>query len=450
MGERTRELIVLILGDFVCFSLALWFTLLVRYVELPSLERFYIHVEPFVILSSLWVITFYIAGLYDKHTNFLKRRLLSRIVTTQVINIVLAALLFFIIPFGIAPKTNLVIYLFISISLITVWRIYVFDWLSPKVKKNALLLASGEEAHNLVDEINHNSRYSYQFVKVFDNELLQSASNFDDRLLKIIANDQIELVVVNSREPASEAWLPFIFNLSFLQSKFVLIDFHKLYEDTFDKVAMSALHYDWFISYVSQTNNLIYDAVKRLIDVVGAVVLLVPSILLYPFIMLAIKIQDGGPLFYRTERVGQFSKPINIIKFRTMTGQDIGESALSSNLQITKVGKFLRKTRLDELPQLWNILRGDLSFIGPRPEMPALASAYATAIPYYHLRHYIKPGLSGWAQINHLDAPRQGVDIPRTIEKLSYDLHYLRRRSIFLDIEIMLKTIRIIVMRSGT
>src|SRR5690606_34734730 len=106
-------------------------------------------------------------------------------------------------------------------------------------------------------------------------------------------------------------------------------------------------------------------------------------------------------------------------------------------------------TRLDEMPQLWNVLKGDLSFIGPRPEMPALAAVYAEQIPYYTMRHLLKPGLSGWAQIHHLDAPRKGVDVARTIEKLSYDLYYLKQRSLFLDLEIMLKTIRILLMRSG-
>jgi len=213
---------------------------------------------------------------------------------------------------------------------------------------------------------------------------------------------------------------------------------------------MSSLRYDWFIANVSQSQNPVYDFLKRVIDVVGALVLLVPSVLIYPFIILAIKLEDGGTIFYHTERVGQYNKPLKIIKFRTMTGTDEGKEALQSTLRVTKVGRFLRKTRLDELPQIWNVLRGELSFIGPRPEMPALVSAYAESIPYYNMRHFIKPGLSGWAQIKHLDAPRQGVDVPRTIEKLSYDLHYLRYRSFFLDLEIMLKTLRILIMRSGT
>jgi len=114
------------------------------------------------------------------------------------------------------------------------------------------------------------------------------------------------------------------------------------------------------------------------------------------------------------------------------------------------VGIFLRKTRIDELPQLLNVLKGDLSFIGPRPEMPALVEVYEKAVPYYNARHFLKPGLSGWAQINNFDVPRGGVDVERTKVKVSYDLYYLEKRSLLLDIQISLKTIATIVMRTGT
>jgi lipopolysaccharide/colanic/teichoic acid biosynthesis glycosyltransferase len=107
-------------------------------------------------------------------------------------------------------------------------------------------------------------------------------------------------------------------------------------------------------------------------------------------------------------------------------------------------------SRIDELPQVWNVLKGDLSFIGPRPEMPALAAVYTERIPYYAMRHLIKPGLSGWAQINEYEVPRSGIDIDRTITKLSFDLYYLKRRSFFLDLEIALKTIKTLLARSGT
>jgi lipopolysaccharide/colanic/teichoic acid biosynthesis glycosyltransferase len=189
---------------------------------------------------------------------------------------------------------------------------------------------------------------------------------------------------------------------------------------------------------------------KRFIDVVGALILLIPSLLVFPVVALAIRLEDKGPLFYRAIRVGQSGKPIHIYKFRTMTGTDTPDRAVKSTLSVTQVGSVLRKTRLDELPQLINVLRGDLSFIGPRPEIPTLVDIYAKEIPYYNLRHLVKPGLSGWAQINNFDVPRGGVDVERTIDKLSFDLYYLKHRSFLLDIEIALKTVNILLMRTGT
>lgn len=450
MGERTRELFILILGDAVCFSLALWLTLLLRYMEWPTEERLDAHLGPFLLLSSIWIVVFYIAGLYDKHTVMLKKLLFARIINTQIFNIILASVLFLAVPFGIAPKTNLVIYLFVSIALIMGWRLYLFNFFSPKRQHRALLIADGEEAVELADEINNNDRYNYSFVRIIDERAASHTPDFEQKLLELIDQEKIEVIVANPGGRHIERVLPAIFDLAFLKFEFTFLDFYKLYEDTFDRIPMSSLRYEWFINHVSQSESPVYDLLKRVIDIVGAAVLLVPALIAYPFIFLAIKLEDGGPIFYRTERVGQFNQPIEMIKFRTMNGQDKADDALDSKLKVTRVGRFLRRTRLDELPQLWNVLKGDLSFIGPRPEMPALASAYAEAISFYNMRHFLKPGLSGWAQIQHLDAPRQGVDIDKTLRKLSYDLHYLRCRSFFLDLEIMLKTLRILIMRSGT
>lgn len=450
MGERTRELFILILGDIVVFNVALWVTLLVRYLEIPSVGRLEAHVPPFFTLSAVWLVMFFILGLYDKHTNFLKRLLLSRILYAQVLNVIVAAVLFFIIPFGITPKTNLVIYLFISIGLLTSWRLFLVPRLSPKQQHKAILIADGEPAIELADEINNNDRYNYYFVRIIDEQTLSSTVDFEAKLLKLIEKEKVELIVADSRSKAISGFLPVLFDLSFLRFEFSFLDFNKLYEDTFDRVPVSCIQYDWFISNISQTKSAIYDGVKRLIDIIGASLLLLPAALVFPFVALAIKLEDKGVLFYTTTRVGQYNRLITIYKLRTKNGTDRGSSALKSTLVDTKVGSFLRKTRIDELPQLINVLKGDLSFIGPRPEMPALAEVYAKEVPYYNARHFLKPGLSGWAQINNFDVPRGGIDVERTKVKLSYDLYYLERRSLLLDMHIALKTLATILMRTGT
>lgn len=449
MGERTRELTILIIGDIFLFFLALWITLLVRYLELPNWDFYSAHLGPFLILSTVFIFIFYISGLYDKHTLFLKSLLLNRLINTQIINGVIAALLFLIIPFGIAPKTNLVIYILISVILFTVWRMYVYRFISPKAKHRALLLANGKEAIELVDEINNNNRYTYSFVRLIDEEAA-AVPDFEAKLFSLIEREHISIIVANPTGKYISAVLPKLFELSFLRFKLNFLDFYRVYEDTFDRVPASALSYEWFINNVSQSKSILYDATKRTIDIVGALLLLLPTAALFPVVALLIKIEDRGPLFYTTVRVGQFNRPITIYKFRTKNGADKGQAALKSTLVDTKVGTILRKTRIDELPQLINVLRGDLSFIGPRPEMPALAEVYGKEIPYYNTRHFLKPGLSGWAQINNYDVPRGGVDVPKTIAKLSYDLFYLSRRSLFLDMQIALKTISTILLRTGS
>lgn len=450
MGERTRELTILVIGDILIFIAALWLTLFVRYVELPSWERLEQHLIPFLTFTAAWILVFYILGLYDKHTNILKNLLLSRILHAQVINVVLAGLLFFVLPFGITPKTNLVLYLVFSTLLLSLWRIKFTGLLAPNNRSKAILIADGEEAIELVDEINNNDRYHYAVVRILTTGMLKSANDVESKILTLIERESIDIIVADSRGEAIKTFLPTLFDLSFLKFSFTFVDFNRLYEDTFDRVPLSSLQYDWFISNVSQSSGVVYDTIKRLIDIVGAVILLFPTALLFPLVALAIKYEDKGPLFYKTTRVGLHNQPVEIYKFRTKNGTDSGSDALKSELVDTKVGIILRKTRIDELPQLINVLKGDISFIGPRPEIPELASVYAEQIPYYNARHLIKPGLSGWAQINNFDVPRGGVDVERTSSKLSHDLFYLKRRSLLLDIQIALKTVATIVMRTGT
>jgi lipopolysaccharide/colanic/teichoic acid biosynthesis glycosyltransferase len=194
-----------------------------------------------------------------------------------------------------------------------------------------------------------------------------------------------------------------------------------------------------------------YDFLKRIMDVAIALPAGIASLIVYPFIAIAIYLDDRGPLFFYQERVGKDGKPIHIIKFRTMTTHAAGQYNAQGQAEnrITNIGAFIRKTRIDEIPQLWNVIRGDISLIGPRPELPKLVSMYEHEIPYYGIRHIIKPGLSGWAQLYHDNHPHHGVAVAQTKEKLSYDLFYLKNRSFLLDIKIALKTVKKLMSRSG-
>ena len=457
MGERTRELSLLILGDIVSFSLALWLTLLVRYLEIPSADRLEAHFWPFLTLTGVWLFIFYIAGLYDKHTVFLKNTLLSRIINTQVVNVLIAAFLFLIIPFGIAPKTNLIIYLVVSIGLITWWRLVLFNYLSPKSQHKAILIADGEEAVELADEINNNDRYNYSFIRIIDEKAALHAADFESKLLELIDREKVQIIVANPRGEHIERILPSIFDLAFLKFKFTFLDFYKVYEDTFDRVPLSALRYDWFITHVSQSKSLVYDFFKRFIDIVGSLIIGLVFLALLPFIYLAIKIEGKQTgVFMRQDRIGQYNQPVKVLKLQTMSINDSAsstwkdEDAKRGNY-ITRVGKILQKTSLDEVPQVWNILKGEMSLIGPRNDIKGLGNRLAEQIPYYNIRNFVKPGVSGWAQTHqhYMGNNIQPQSLEESRVRLAYDLFYIKNRSLMLDVEIALRTIKTLLSRFG-
>jgi lipopolysaccharide/colanic/teichoic acid biosynthesis glycosyltransferase len=189
---------------------------------------------------------------------------------------------------------------------------------------------------------------------------------------------------------------------------------------------------------------------KRVFDVSLALALLVVAVPLTCIAAAALFIEGGTP-FIRPERIGRGGKSIRLLKLRSMLiGDDRGDPELQKKNRVTRLGKLLRKTRVDELPQLWNVLIGELSFIGPRPEFPKIAEVYEREVPQYHMRHLIAPGLSGWAQIHDYDAPRGPADVVRTRRKVSYDLYYLKHRSFGLDLAIAIKTVRALLSFSGT
>ena len=456
MGERVRELTVLILGDISVFILSLWVTLLVRYLSLPSWQIFSDHLGPFLILSTIWIFIFYIAGLYDKHTVFLKSLLFSRILNAQVANGLIATLIFLIVPFGIAPKTNLVIYFFLSVVFMTWWRMSLYNRIEIKTKHRALLLADGPEAIELVDEINNNDRYNYYFVRIIDEKTAAGTEDFQSKLLSLIEKEKIQIIVANPNGQYITAVLPKIFDLAFLRFKFTFLDFYKVYEDTFDRVPLSALRYEWFISHVSQSKSIVYDFAKRVIDIIGSLILGLILIMMLPFIYLALRIEGKGELFISQERIGQFNQPVIVYKIRTMTENRsasatwTAEDAKEGNV-VTKVGAILRKLSIDELPQVWTILKGDMSLIGPRNDIKGLGERLAAEIPYYNIRNFVKPGVTGWAQTHQYysgnNISPQSLDESKI--RLAYDLYYVKNRSLLIDVDVALRTFKTLLSRFG-
>jgi lipopolysaccharide/colanic/teichoic acid biosynthesis glycosyltransferase len=406
------------------------------------------HLVPFVILSVVWMLVFYIAGLYEKQTILLKSRLPYTLGNTLVVNALLAVAFFYFIPFfGITPKTVLFIYLAVAFVLMLGWRMYGYPSLAGHKMSYAVIIGSGDEMRELYDAVNESSMYNLHFVSSVDLNR-SDEEGFRTEIVERVYAEDASLIVIDLSNERVDPVLPHLYNLIF--SKVNFIDMHKLYEAVFDRVPLSLLKYNWFLENISTTPRVTYDILKRIMDVVISLPLLIIPILTFPFAFIAAKFGDGGDIFIAQERIGQNNKVVRIWKYRTMTGNDNGNyGAGGTQLRVTKFGNFLRKTRLDEFPQLVNVIKGDISMIGPRPELPGLVKHYTEEIPYYNVRHLVRPGLSGWAQIYHDAHPHHGVDTLETKNKLSYDLYYIKNRSFLLDLKIALKTLKTLVSLAG-
>lgn len=443
--------ILLLLGDFVTFAGSLVLTLFVRYQAVPTEEVVHQHLQPFLFLFCIWILVFLITGLYDRHISLVRKSIPALVLRVQVVNILLAALFFFALPFGIEPKTNLAIYLVLSTGLIIFWRLFVYPRITTGKPMRALVIGDSEEALAIARVFAANPYFKNIKPFLLSKKDIPDFNEFRASLLRFVRQGSTDMIIADMRDEFATHLVPDFYALAFEDRNVRFFNLPSIYEQLHHRVPPSLIEESWLLEHVAAGSpHYAYDMVKRCIDVAGALLLLIPSAFVFPLVALAITLEDKGPFFYKAERVGHYNKIIHILKFRTMTGRDDPHDALKSTLRATRVGAFMRKTRIDELPQLLNILKGDLSFIGPRPEIPTLAHVYAENIPYYNMRHLTKPGLSGWAQIHNFDVPRGGVDIPRTIDKLSFDLYYLKHRSLLLDIEIALKTINTLVMRTGT
>lgn len=444
--SNRREPFILFVGDLFFMTVSLWAMLFFRNVRIPENSLFLSHISPFLLIFAVSVLVFYIAGLYEKHTVILKSRLPHIIFRAEIINSMIAVLFFYFIPyFGIAPKTNLFIYVIISFALIVLWRISLSSHLISRKAEPALLIGQGKEVDELSEEINKNPNYGLHFVSIInlDNAKKEDLPNVVKSILK---DSPISIVVVDLEHDMVRETLPVLYTLIFSKVRFVAM--YKVYEDVFKRVPFSILQYNWFIENISASPKVVYDTCKRGADIILSIVGGLCSLVFYPFVILAIKLEDKGPVFIVQERIGKGGKVIKMIKFRSMKAvtSDKGVWVTEDDDRITRVGKFIRKTRIDELPQFWNVLRGDVSLIGPRPDICDLGRQLAEQIPYYSVRSVITPGLSGWAQISQ-ELPPQSLE--ETKLRLAYDLYYVKNRSIILDMRIILKTVRTLLSRTG-
>lgn len=441
---RKSESSWLLIGDIAVFVASLWFALVLRNLEVPSVDYFLSHVAPFSLLFVLSVLVFFIAGLYDTYTLLMKNKVFQKVITAQIFNVVIAILFFYLVPlFDVTPKTTLALYLGVSVVLLSLWRYVIYPSFTKKSAVQVLVLAEGADIEHLQKKVDQAQGEYINIVNIVDPSSLGSEGALVE-LEARIRDMQISVVAVDLRNPHIQSHISSLYALIFEGVQFVNVQ--DLYESITDKVPLGLINESWFLEHASIEPNFIYDAIKRMMDLAISIPLFIVSLIVYPFVYVCMKIEDRGPLFYMPVRIGEAGKQIKMYKFRTMSVMDSGNQLGSNSDKITKVGKVLRVTRIDELPQLWNVIVGDLSLIGPRPEFPKLVDLYNKEIPHYNVRHLIKPGLSGWAQIHHEKPPHT---VEETMEKLAYDLYYIKNKSIFLDVKIALQTIKTLLSRVG-
>lgn len=427
-----RASLLLLTGDVVAFAVSLYLTLWVRYGVVPSAETLSPYLSPFALLFILWSVVFYSSGLYSKRTALFPSRLPGTLFKTQLVNILFAALFFFLVPsFGITPKTILALYLVISLASVLLWRLALYPRVSVRhMREHAVLLAEGEEADELFAEVNGNSRYGIKFCS-------RDRKDISVNVLVIDTANAEALSVTDLAGAGKQT-----------------VSFADMYEEVFDRVPLSRLERGWFSKNIETEDSFAYVFAKRTIDIIGGIVMGLVVIVAMPFVWLANHIEGPGPLFIAQERFGRYCSRIIAYKFRSMTKNlaASGEWMNEGENRVTRVGSFLRTTSLDEFPQFVNLLKGELSLIGPRNDILGLGKRLAEALPYYEARYMVKPGITGWAQINQ--QYEQGNLSPQSIKetkvRLAYDFYYLKHRSLGLDIMIALRTIKRMFFRVST
>jgi len=441
--------IVLFIGDIILLYASLALTLVIRHGYLDQ-KLWQEHLAPFSLVFAVWIVVFFINRLYEIRMIKKDFQFYGQLIQNLAINGLLAVLIFYTVAArfsDIRPQTILIILLLIFAVLFLLWRKIFYKIISGKALQNNLAIVGiSPESLLLAEEIITKPELSYKLQLIVNPDYSEVPEKFQivpiTKDLTELKNNLIKykintVVAVNNPKYSPEVARYLFESIDLKVQYFNLTNF---YEKITGKVPITALERNWFLENLSQKNNQFFVIIKRVIDIIFAIIFGVISLILLPVIALLIKLESKGPLIYKQQRVGLGNKIFTVYKFRSMVNnaeKDGAQWAQKNDARITKIGKFMRKTRLDEIPQFWNIIIGNMSFVGPRPERPEFVDQLKKEVPYYNERHLVKPGLSGWAQINY----PYGASIEDAKQKLQYDLFYIKNQSIAMDISIILKTI---------
>ncbi|HVM91806.1 MAG TPA: TIGR03013 family XrtA/PEP-CTERM system glycosyltransferase [Terriglobales bacterium] len=336
----------------------------------------------------------------------------------------------------------------LTIALIG-WRIG-FTWLIqlPILIERVYVLGTGERALRLVQGLRQNPEIGVEIVSWTGKlEGAVTRESVATHLLDIVKRQKVHRVIVAM--PDRRNTIPMQELLDLRMQGVKIEEAASWLERISGKIEVDNLYPSWLVFGDGFRRSATFRVVRRLVSVGIALIGLVIALPLCPLIMLAIRLDSKGPVLYRQRRVGKAGRTFDVIKFRTMRAdaEAIGgpQWAGNNDPRVTRIGRFLRSSRLDEIPQLWCVLKGEMAFVGPRPERPEFVEWLSKEIPYYGMRHMVRPGLTGWAQVKY----KYGSTVEDAREKLQYDLFYIKNASIGLDLLIMFQTVKTVLLKRG-
>ena len=387
---------------------------------------------------------------------------IEKISTSIVFTVSITVLFYFLTPFftPILPENRLqiIFFYFAILFAIFIWRIaYLTFIVSPRFNKKVLIIGETSNIQSIVEAFKV-SDPNYKIIGFVNCDSNQKDKirfkNIDEyapyEIEAVIKKENITEIVVASYN--SEGITADIYNIliTLLESGFPIKEYTQVYEDMMHRVPVQFVGKDFYryFPFSRSNQNKLYLFYQRLFDILVSIVGIIFGALFLPLIVLGNAIGNKGPLFYYQERIGKNGKKFKMIKYRTMVKNaetTVAIWAKKNDSRITPFGKFLRHSRLDEVPQFLNILKGDMSLIGPRPERPFFVKELSEMLPFYETRHIVKPGLTGWAQVK----TRYGSSVDDSLLKLQYDLYYIKHRSFLLDMNILIKTLSTIIFFRG-
>lgn len=439
--------------DVFLLILCLWFTN--RFLDFS-----YINFKNDLIFKWLFLVSFYyilfgeIFQLFNLNVSSNRYLSVRSIILTAFITTIFYVFTPYISP-SLPDNRLQIVYFFLVISIpIVCWR-FIYMWLifSPKHFKNIVFIGSSNKIEELLLHIKKDNIHKVN-AYISDKEL-PGVNGFVDinseNILDIIFDGSVTEVIVSKKGLSDDYIKAINKDLIYLFENGINIkSYETFYEEVTDRVPKEYLNYDFYkyINFSKNNNSRLYFFWLRILDIFTSICGLLLFFLLIPFLVIGNFFGNRGNLFYTQERVGIKGKPFKIYKLRSMiknAEKDGAVWAAKNDTRITTFGKFLRNTRLDEFPQFINILKGDMSLIGPRPERPEFVRELKEKIPFYAIRHVIRPGLTGWAQVNYPYANT----IKEQEKKLRYDLYYIKERNSFLDFKILIKTITTVLYSRG-